>query len=282
MVYSAPDQNATMQIKTLLPKEHGSWFLFLVPLAVGLGVAGGVNARAGAFVIAALGLFFARQPLDVVWRAGHTRADMPPALIWLIVCALLVVGAGIYLLPVARLWGLLPLGLAGAGLLALQLWAARARLARTLWSEVIGTAGLALAAAGAHYAATGAWTVTAPVLWLLMAVVGVGGVLYSRWRLRRRRLALRMAANGEGAIAAPPRVSVLTHYGGGLALALLLALFGWAPWAVTPLYLLLLLRVAWGTRPAARPDRTVLAIGLGEGIATIASGLWVVAAYRLG
>jgi len=98
--------------------------------------------------------------------------------------------------------------------------------------------------------------------------------------LRRRRLALKIAA--EGVSSAAPRVSVLSHYGGGLALVLLLALAGWTPWAVTPLYLLLFVRVAWGTRPAARPDRTVLAIGLGEGIATIVSGLWVVAAYRLG
>jgi hypothetical protein len=168
----------------------------------------------------------------------------------------------------------------GEGLLALQLWAGSARLARTLWSEVIGAAGLALAAAGAHYAAVGAWTVTAPALWLLLAVVGVGGVLYSRWRLRRRRLALKMTVEGEGGVPAPPRVSVLSHYAGGLALALLLALAGWTPWAATPLYLLLFARVAWGTRPAAQADRTVLAIGLGEGIATIVSGLWIVAAYR--
>lgn len=272
-----------MQIKTLLPKEHGSWFLFLAPLAVGLGVAGQLNARGGAFTLAALGLFFARQPLDVTLRGrrgGRTRADLAPALAWLAACALLTALAGAYLLLAARLWALLPLGLAGAGLLALQLWASRARLARTVWSEVIGTAGLALAAPAAHYAATGVWSAAAVTLWLLMAVVGVGGVLYSRWRLRRRRLAARMPVNGEGAIAAPPRVSVLSHYGIGLALALLLALFGWAPWTVTPLYLLLFLRVAWGTRSAARPDRTVAAIGLGEGIATIVSGLWIIAAHH--
>lgn len=270
-------------IKSLLPKEHGGWFLFLVPLAVGLGVAGQLNGRAIAFIAAALALFFARQPLDMTlrsWRGKRTRADLSAVLAWLAVCALLIALASAYLFFVVRLWGLLPLGIVGAGLLALQLWAGSARLARTLWSEVIGAAGLALAAAGAHYAAVGAWTVTAPALWLLLAVVGVGGVLYSRWRLRRRRLALKMTVEGEGGVPAPPRVSVLSHYAGGLALALLLALAGWTPWAATPLYLLLFARVAWGTRPAAQADRTVLAIGLGEGIATIVSGLWIVAAYR--
>lgn len=271
------------QLKAFLPREHGGWFLFLVPLAVGLGVAGRFNGPALAFTVAALALFFARQPLDMAlrsWRGKRTRADLPQVLTWLAICALLIAVSSVYLLFAARRWGLLPLGLVGAGLLAAQLWAGRARLARTSWNEVIGTAGLALAAPGAHYAAMGAWTVTEPVLWVLLAVVGVGGVLYSRWRLRRRRLALKLAA--DGVMPAPPRVSVLSHYIIGLLLALLSAGLGWMPWAVTPLYVILLARIAWGTRPAARPDRTVLAIGLGEGIATIVSGLWIIAAYHLG
>ena len=255
-----------------------------MPLAVGIGVAGRLNGGAAAFVIAALALFFTRQPLDLAlrsWRGKRTRADLPALLIWLAVCGILIGAAGGWLLLRERLWALLPLGIVGGGLLALQLWAGSARLACTLWSEVIGTAGLALAAAGVHYAAIGARTITAPILWALMAIVGVGGVLYSCWRLRRRRLALKAAGDGEGGPSAPPRVSVLSHYGGGAVLTLLLASLDWMPWAVLPLYILLFARVAWGTRPAAQPDRTVLAIGLGEGIATILCGIWIVMAYHL-
>lgn len=269
--------------KGLLPKEHGGWFLFLVPLAVGLGVAGRFDGRAAAFVITALALFLARRPLDLAiksWRSKRTRSDLLLPFAWLVVCALSIGIAGAYLLLAARLWGILLLGVVGTGLLALQLWAATARLARTLWSEVIGTAGLALAAPGAHYAATGSWSTTTFALWALMAIVGVGGVLYSRWRLRRRRLAARV--NSEELPLAPPRISVLSHYGAGAALAAALAWWGWAPWAIVPLYIILLGRIARGTRPTARPDRTVLAIGLGEGIATIVSGAWIIVAYHLG
>lgn len=272
-----------LEPKTFLPREHGGWFLFLVPLAVGLGVAGEWNGRGLAFAAAALALFLARQPLSLAiqaWRGKRTRADLPALLAWLAIYGGVVAAAGGALLLRDRLWGLLLLGAMGAGLLALQLWATAARRARTLWSEVIGTAGLALAAPGTHYAATGAWSVTAFALWAFMATIGVGGVLYSRWRLRRRRLAAR--ASSEELPPAPPRVSVLAHYGIALVVAWLLAWLGWAPWASVPLYLILLGRVVWGTRPAARPDRTVLAIGLGEGIATIVSGLWIVVAYRLG
>jgi hypothetical protein len=273
---------AGLQLKAFLPREHGGWFLFLTPLAVGLGVAAQWNGRGLTFAAAALVLFLARPPLDLTlkaWRGKRTRADLPALLTLLAIYGVVVAAAGSALLLSDRLWGLLPLGVLGVGLLTFQLWAATARLARTVWSELLGTAGLALAAAGGYYAATGAWSVTAPVLWLLMAIVGVGGVLHSRWRLRRRRLALKLAM--DGIAPAPPRVSVLGHYAGGLALVLLLAWLGWAPWAVMPLYIILLTRVAWGTRPAAKADRTVLAIGLGEGIATIISGLWIVAAYHL-
>jgi hypothetical protein len=271
--------------RAYLPKEHGGWFLFLTPLAVGLAVAWQWNRAALTFIVASLALFLIRPPLELalkVWRGARTRdhAVRVPALhAWLLVYGALIALTGGSLLFLDGRWGLIPLGAIGAGLIGLQLWAANARLARTLWSEVIGTAGLSLAAAGAHYAAAGAWSVTAGALWLLMAVSGVGGVLYSRWRLRRRRLAARIAV--AEAPAAPPRVSVLAHYASGLALVLFLAAAGWTPPTVIPLYAVLLARVAIGTRPRARPDRTVLAIGLEEGIVTLVAGAWIVATYRL-
>ena len=80
---------------------------------------------------------------------------------------------------------------------------------------------------------------------------------------------------------AAPRVSVIGHYALVLVAAIVLAVAGWAPWAVTPLFALLLGRVILGTRPSAAPDRTVLAIGLGEGIVSLATGAWVIAAFGL-
>jgi len=267
-----------------VPKEHGGWFLFLTPLAVGLTVAWQWNRAALAFVVAGLAVYLVRPPLELAfkaWRGQRTRVcvRVPALHAWLFIYGALIFLAGGSLVLVDGRWGLIPLGAIGAGLLGLQLWAAHARLARTLWNEVIGTAGLSLAAPAAHYAATGAWSVTAAALWPQMAIIGVGGVLYSRWRLRRRRLAARLSA--DEAPPAPPRVSVLTHYAGGLALVALLAALGWTPAAVIPLYAILLARVALGTRPRAPPDRTVLAMGLGEGITTLLAGAWIAAAYRM-
>lgn len=276
---ASPFGAAFFRPRTFLPQEHGGWFLFLTPLAVGLAVGGAWNGRAAAFVIAALTTFLIRQPLDLALRslAGkRPRADLPAVATWLGIYAVLAALASGYLLLGARLWGMLPLGVGAAALLGLQLWAAHARLARTAWSEVISTAGLGLSAAGAYYAATGVWSNTPLALWMLTALQGVGGVLYSRWRLRRRRLAARGLPQGG-----VPRVSVLSHHAAGLCLAFGLACAGWAPWAVVPLYALLLGRVAWGTRPSAPPDRSAVVVGVGEGIATLLSGLWLALAFRL-
>lgn len=272
----------TDRFRAYLPKEHGGWFLFLTPLAVGLAVAWQWQRAALAFVVAGLALFLIRPPLDLAlksWRGTRTRADLPALLTWLLIYGALIAAAGGSLVFLDGRWGLIPLGALGVALIGLQLWAANARLARTLWGEVIGAAGLSLAAPAAHYATTGAWSVTAAALWLLTAIIGVGGVLYSRWRLRRRRLAAK--ASPDEVPPASPRVSVLSHYAGGLALVLLLTAAGWTPPAIIPLYAILLARVAIGTRPRARPDRTVLAIGLGEGIVTLLAGAWIVLAYRL-
>jgi hypothetical protein len=62
---------------------------------------------------------------------------------------------------------------------------------------------------------------------------------------------------------------------------LLMALAGWVPWSVTPLYGLLLARAGFGTRPSAVPDRSVMIIGVSEGIVTIMAGAWIVLAFML-
>lgn len=110
---ASPFWAAFFRPPTFLPQEHGGWFLFLTPLAVGLAVGGAWNGRAAAFVVAALATFLIRQPLDLALRslAGkRPRADLPAVATWLGIYAVLAALAGGYLLLGARLWGMLPLG----------------------------------------------------------------------------------------------------------------------------------------------------------------------------
>jgi hypothetical protein len=276
---SSSFRTAFTRPRTFLPQEHGGWFLFLAPLAVGLAVGGTLNGGVLVFVLAALAVFLLRQPLDLAVKAlrnQRSRADLPALAAWMIIEGLVIASAGGYLVLGAGYLGLLPIGLLGAGFLATQVWASQARQARTAWSEVVGTAGLSLTAGAGYYVASGDWSSTGLALWLLCTAQGVGGVLYSRWRLRRRRLAAKDGGTGD-----VPRASIWMHFAGALGLAVLLAGFGWAPWAVVPLYATLLIRVLRGTRHAAPPDASVKAIGLGEGLATIIGAAWLVAAFVL-
>ncbi|MES1167658.1 MAG: YwiC-like family protein, partial [Oleiharenicola lentus] len=54
-----------------LPREHGSWFLVLEPLALGLLVA--PSSAGGALAVATLAAFFMRRPLKPAFSPIHSR-----------------------------------------------------------------------------------------------------------------------------------------------------------------------------------------------------------------
>jgi hypothetical protein len=266
--------------RTFLPPEHGSWVLFVTPLAVGGLVGRNWNWPVPVMPLVALALFLSRQPLDLAlktWRGKRPGRDLPAVLAWLAIDGLVGLVAGAYLLWATRLWGLVVLGAAALALMILQLWALQTRLHRTAWIEVLGTLGLGLGGAGMYYVARGAWSPTVLALALLPALQGAGGVLYARWRLRQRRLFLQ-----HKDVTKLARSNLLIYHATSLAVAIALAETTRAPWSVVPLYLLLLLRAAWGMRRTASPARSVQSIGAAEGVVTLISAAWVVLAFLAG
>ncbi len=170
-----------------LPKEHGAWAMFAVPLALGAWSAGGGGWRTLWLALAATFFFIAREPLLAWWR-GRLRGRPPAgALGAAIIYLTLAAFGGLPLLAVHRLWGMVPIGLAAAGLL---LWNARQvarREERSLTTEMIGVAGLTLSGPAGHYAAAGRWTADAWVVWAVSAVYFVGSVFYVRLRVLNAR-----------------------------------------------------------------------------------------------
>jgi hypothetical protein len=250
-----------------LPQEHGSWPLFLVPCFVGAVVAGEWNGPLWAFLIGALALFMARQPLGLFVRTqfGRRKAkDAHMALGWAVAYLLL---SAVLLVPL--LWhgriGLLFLGVPAGGLMVLYLVLLTRRQERAFWVQVLAVAGLSLGAPGAYYAATGQWEAIAGWLWVLVFLGGLEGVLSVEVRLQQRdgtdpgqeRIPLTWVAGYEvlmliavGFLSATGRVPTLT----------------WVP------FLLLALRTAWYmARPA--PDVRISHIGITQMGATIAFGV---------
>jgi hypothetical protein len=177
----------------MLPREHGSWAMMAAPALVGWAAAGGGPAGAGAFfLLALLGAFLSRTPLTALLATpGDARA-----LRWLAFYAACAAVGLAGLLAVYGRRGLLPLGLPAGAVLAASLWFTARRRAMTEVHELIGVAGLSLAAPGAHVAAVGVWSADAAWLWALCALFLSGPVFHVKM------LVLGRVASAPGAPAA--------------------------------------------------------------------------------
>lgn len=73
-----------------VPQEHGSWMFLLLPLVVGLVAGRRLRVESAYLVVAALAVFFMRQPLIAMAkvRAGRRpRTDLGAAWVWLTIYA---------------------------------------------------------------------------------------------------------------------------------------------------------------------------------------------------
>ncbi len=157
--------------------------MFAVPLGLGALSAGGGGWRVLWLALAALFFFTAREPLLAWWRGRLRGRPVGGAFTALEIYLALAALSGLPLLVVHRLWGMVPIGLAAAGLLIWNARQAARREERTLATEMIGVAGLTLAGPAAHYAAAGRWTVEAWAVWAVSASYFLGRVFYVRLRV---------------------------------------------------------------------------------------------------
>lgn len=157
-------QNSTTK-KTLVPKEHGAWGIWLVSYLIGIGIAERMNPNSLLLFHTALFLFLARVPLSLFVRQIRTE-DL---LIKIYVYTGLTLVSGILLLVRSRSWELLLLGGIALSLMILHLWLTQRREERTVLGELVGIAGLTLTGPGAYLAA-GTSSILyekAALLWLL-------------------------------------------------------------------------------------------------------------------
>lgn len=164
--------------------------MLLVPLALGWAVAGDFGSRGILFALASLALFFARYPLTLLFRAwlGRAMSRPPQAGKWLALYSLASLGFILPLFYPYRLWWLLPMGALALALFLISLYMVKERQERTEFGEMIGIAGLTLAAPGAHYSALGLLEADALYLWFLCLLYFGASVFYVKMRVRHRAL----------------------------------------------------------------------------------------------
>lgn len=232
-----------------LPREHGAWAMFFVPLTVGIGAANRSDAATLLFALTAFGFFLLRYPLAVALksRAPDVRAH---AWRWSAIYAALTLVSGTTLLLVTQLALLAGLAVLGFASLAIYLGFAVRRAEMSLAGEWLGIAGLALAAPGAYLVATRALDATAFAIYALNVGYFGGTVSYIKFKVREQ---LRVVAPNASLTARlwAGRWTLAYH---ALTLGVVLALagIGWTPMVLTLAFGLPLCKVVGGLllRPA--------------------------------
>ncbi len=179
--------NQPHRLSIPLPKEHGSWAMFAVPLIVGFTVAAQWPWRSLWLIAAALGLFLVRFPIDTLIKTRRRPTANRARLIrWAIGYGSIAALCGGWLIVVDRLYTLIGLGLLGAALLIYHWWLVERRQEMSARGELAGIFGLALGAPLAYYVSTAVLDGTALGLWIVNALYFGGTVFYIKLKVRQQ------------------------------------------------------------------------------------------------
>jgi hypothetical protein len=174
----------------LVPREHGSWGLWLLPLISGAVVGYVFTPHAAAapvfwFGLAAASAFLIYQPLESLLGLSlvkmRSQREQRTALLWIIVLTIAAVCSVLELLHLQRFMVLL-IGVVALGSFGVRSLLGRSRRVRIL-KQLIGALGLTSTAAGAYYTATSRMDRTALLLWLASWLFAIGQIEYVQLRL---------------------------------------------------------------------------------------------------
>ena len=214
-----------MSLKRILPKEHGTWAMLLVPWAIGCGVARRLTGPDLLLLAAMLAFFLAHNQLLTWLRLRLVAASDSGTLGRARGLFLILAGAGgVAFLPLLALGGI-----AGA-LVAVSLYLVYRRLDHGLAGQILAPAGLALSAPAAYSVARGALDRTAVALWALNVLFFLGAVMYVRLKIDALKRAPSLVAPAAKLRFAAPTLGIDL----AILAAVLIALgFGsLSPWAV--------------------------------------------------
>jgi hypothetical protein len=264
-----------------LPQQHGAWAIWLGPYAIGIGVSSAILKPGLLWLsLASLGGFFALQPLAILVKvlAGRRpRADLTPALFWIIVYGLMTVIGALGLILTGNAF-ILWLGLAALPVLAWQMWLVARREERgQMGVEIVGAGVLCMAAPAALWVDTGSMSA---VGWWLLAqcwLQGAGAIVYIYLRLEHRRMTAMPDWNERLKLGRRSTLYNVTN----VAIVAALAAFGVAPWGVLVAFATMLVEAVYGglLRPGIglKPS----SIGVRQIMVTVVFAVLMIAAYRL-
>lgn len=170
--------------------------MLLTSLALGQTVSWQLNLPSLVLWPLTIAVFVLREPLALLLRPGRSAWSRSALALWTAGLAVTIVALAA-LLVVMRSTDFLFLSLPASVAFGLQLAWQRTRVTRSLPAELLGTAGVALAAPAAYFAATGVLDSIGLSLWPILFTYFAAQVAYIRWQTRaagdRRRGMLAVA-----------------------------------------------------------------------------------------
>lgn len=176
--------------RPLLPREHGAWAMFVVPLIIGLAIGARRNSFDNLsipilFGLAAFGFFLVRYPLMLLVKTRNLNAE-GNAWLWSSVYGMMAFAGGVAVLILTQVWELVLIGLVGGGWLGIHLWLATRRLEMSVVGQWTAIAGAALAAPGAYLLLARTFDRTAAMLYVLNFLFFGGTVYYIKFKVREQ------------------------------------------------------------------------------------------------
>lgn len=222
-------KNQWLLTRPLLPREHGAWAMFIVPLVVGLAIGARRNQLDGCittllFVLAAFGFFLVRYPLMLLIKTRHSNAE-GNVLLWSGIYGAVAFVGGVAALILTQVWELVIIGLIGGGLLGIHLWLAARRQEMSVVGQWSAIAGATLAAPGAYLLYAHRFDTTAAMLYVLSFLFFGGTVYYIKFKVREQLRVTTDASNAWTrlwAARAPILYSLVAIF-----LVALFAMIGW-------------------------------------------------------
>lgn len=178
-----------MQLKPLIPHEHGAWAMLYAPLLIVLVVLDRWALPGWLFLVATTAIFLAHEPLAVLVKLNPKRPSSPQifraAKVWLTIYSAIALAATLPLVWSYQRWLLVPFGVVLLGLLSTHIYLASKREERTMGGEFLGVVSLTLTAPGAYYVVTGQVDWLCLLLWVLNILYFTSSIFYVKMRVSR-------------------------------------------------------------------------------------------------
>jgi hypothetical protein len=171
--------------RNLIPKEHGAWVMWIMPLIIGAVAAGQFVIETWLIFGACLSIFAARTALASAIRLRRRSSSLSFKCMFAGLLELLI---ALGLVAPILLQGqivIVIVGFLAVLLLLADLWWIREHAERNLVAEFLGVAGFTLTAPAAYVASAKTWNFESFLLWLISFGYFVGSIFYVKLRVLR-------------------------------------------------------------------------------------------------